>query len=75
MTREQMLVEIEEYRDKGHTVSIHGAGANWMCQFDRATGQGSTPMEAYQTARAAHYHAPDISEEFEPKKLGGSSQE
>ena len=73
MTREQMLVEIDLYRQKGHVVGIHGAGDEWTCQFDSGSAKGATPIEAYEAAKVLR--DPDVREDFEPKKLGGSSEE
>lgn len=52
MTREEMLVEIEEYRKNGHAIGITGSGQDWRCEFDNEVGKGETPIAAYLAAKS-----------------------
>ena len=51
MTRTEMLQEIDALRAKGHIVGILGSVGAWTCSIDDLTGAGTTPVEAYQTAK------------------------
>lgn len=52
MTREQMLDKIEVWRKDGHKIDI--VGPPWKCRFDEFTGEGATPMEAFEAAEQKH---------------------
>lgn len=56
MTRDEMIHDIERLRTKAsgsHRIGIVGSVGNWQCQFDDKIANGTTPMEAYEAAKAA----------------------
>lgn len=52
MTREEMLADIEQQRQQGHNIGIPGQVGKWVCEFDGVRVEGTTPMEAYEKAKA-----------------------
>ncbi len=58
MTHEEMLKEIDEFRAKGHIISITGNGDEWwngnewVCTFDNVTAHASTPELAWMAAKS-----------------------
>ncbi len=52
MTYEEALKEMEEWRQKGHTVDMSGNANDWTCTFDNVTTNAATPELAWMAAKS-----------------------
>jgi len=53
MTHEEMLAEIDEYREKGHRVGMTTIiVGEWICTLDDVTVRAATPEMAWMAAKS-----------------------
>ncbi len=52
MTYEEMLIEMDDARQKGHTVDMSGNGNDWVCTYDNVTTHAARPELAWMAAKS-----------------------
>lgn len=52
MTYEEVLKEMDEYRQKGHSVDMSGDANDWTCTLDNVTTHAARPELAWMAAKS-----------------------